>query len=66
MGQTDRHTIRLVLLKLKALVTLDTRTHHLSYQGGPNSPPHIFFVLTNLDCFDSGTSQKKLCVKQRQ
>ena len=36
------------LLKLKALGTLDRRAHHLSYQGGPKSPPHIFFgiVLT--------------------
>ena len=25
---------------------------------GPKSPPHIFFVLTNLDCFDLGTSLK--------
>ena len=45
-----------LLLELKALVTLDRLTHHLSYQGDPKSPPHIFFVLTNLDCFDLGTS----------
>ena len=36
------------LFKLEALGTLDRRTHHLSYQGGSKSPPHIFFVLTNL------------------
>ena len=58
----DRQTCNqffFVLLKLKALETLDRRAHHLSYQGGPKSPPHIFFVLTNLDCFDLGTSLKK-------
>ena len=38
------------------------QTHHLSYQGGPKSSPHIFFVLTNLDCFDLGTSLQKLCI----
>ena len=56
---TDRHAIRF-FLKLKALGTLDRRAHLLSYQGGPKSPPHIFFVLTNLDCFDLGTSLKKV------
>ena len=54
------------LLMLKALGTLDRQVPHLSYQGGPKSPPHIFFVLTNLDCFDLGTSLKKLCFKLRQ
>ena len=44
------------LLELKALGKLDKRAHHLGYQGGPKKPPHIFFVLTNLDCFDLGTS----------
>ena len=63
MWQTDRYTIRF-LLKLKALGTLDRRTHHLSYQSGPKSPPHIFFVLTKFDCFDLGTSLKKLCLSQ--
>ena len=45
--QTDRHAISVVvfLLKLKALGTLDKRAHQLSYQGGPKSPPHIFFEL---------------------
>ena len=52
------------LLKLKALGTLDRRAHHLSYQGCPKSPPHIFFVLTHLNCFDLGTSLKKLCLSQ--
>ena len=52
------------LLKLNALGTLDRRAHHLSYQGGLKSLPHIFFVLTNLDCFDLGTSLKKLCLHQ--
>ena len=51
-------------LKLKALGTLDRRAHHLSYQSGPKSPTYIFFVLTNLDCFDLGTSLKKLCISQ--
>ena len=27
---------------------------HLSYRGVPKSPPHIFFVLTNLDCLTWG------------
>ena len=49
-----------VLLKLKALGTLDRRAYHLSCLGGPKSPPHIFFVLTNLDCFDLGASLKKV------
>ena len=53
------------LLMLKALGTLDRLAHNLSYKGGPKSPPHIFFVLTNLDCFDLGTSLKKLCFKSR-
>ena len=48
------------LLKLK----LDGRSHHLSYQSGPKSPPYIFYGLTNLDCFDLGTSLKKLCLSQ--
>ena len=55
----DRQTCnQTLLLELRALGTLDRRAHHLSYQGGPNSPPHtcIFIVLTNLDCFDLGTS----------
>ena len=49
-----------VLLKLK----LDRRSHHLSYQSGPKSPPHIVYGLTNLDCFDLVTSLKKLCLSQ--
>ena len=53
-----------VFLKLKALGTLDRRAHHLSYQSGPKSPPHIFLVLNKLDCFDLGTSLKKLCLSQ--
>ena len=53
------------LLKYKALETLDICAQHLSYhQSGPKSPPHIFFVLTNLDCFDLGTSLKKLCLSK--
>ena len=53
----DRHTCnQILLLELRALGTLDRRAHYLSYQGGPKSPPHIFIVLTNLDCFDLGTS----------
>ena len=53
----DRQTSnQILLLDLKALGTLDRLAHHLSYQGDPKSPPHIFFVLTNLDCFDLGTS----------
>ena len=69
MWQSDRHAIRFFflffLLKYKALETLDRCAHHLSYhQSGPKSPPHIFFVLTNLDCFGMGTSLKKLCLSQ--
>ena len=53
----DRQTCnQILLLELKALGTLDRLAHHLSNQGGPKSPPPIFFVLTNLDCFDFGTS----------
>ena len=44
------------LLILKAFGTLDRHAHHLSYQGGPKPQPHIFLVLTNLDCFDLGSS----------
>ena len=51
---------QLILPKLK----LDRRFHHLSYQSGPKSPPHIFYGLTNLDCFDLGTSLKKICLSQ--
>ena len=61
MWQTDRHAIRFFLLKPKALGKLDRRAHHRS---GPKSQPHIFFELTNLDCFDLGTSLKKLCLSQ--
>ena len=64
--QTDRHATSFFLLKLKALGPLDRRAHHRNYQGGPKSPPHVFFVLTNLDCFDLGTSLKKLCFKRMQ
>ena len=64
MWQTDRHAIWFFLLKLKSLGTLDRRAHHLGHQSGPKSPPHNFFVLTNLDCFDLGTSLKKLCLSQ--
>ena len=66
--QTDMQSVFFCffLLKLKALGTLDRRAHHLSCQGGPKSPLHIFFVLTNLDCFDLVTSLKKLCFKSRQ
>ena len=61
----DRQTYNhFFLLNLKCLGTLDRRTHHLSYQSGQKSPPHIFFVFTNLDCFDLGTSLKKLCLSQ--
>ena len=63
MWQTNRHAV-LFLLKFKALGTLDRRVHHLRYQGGPKSPPHIFFVLTNLDCFNLVTSLKKLFLSQ--
>ena len=53
----DRQTCnQILLLELKALGTLDRLDHNLSYQNGPKSPPHIFFVLTDSDCFDLGTS----------
>ena len=53
----DRQTcIQIMLLQLKALGTLDRRAHHLSYLGGPKSPPYIFFVLTILECFELGMS----------
>ena len=61
-----RQTCKQFLLMLKSLGTLDRHVHHLSYQGGPKSPPHIFLVLTDLDRFDLGTSLKKLCFKPRQ
>ena len=64
--QADMQSVFIILLKLKALGTLERRAHHLSYQGGPKSPSHIFFVLTNVDCFDLETSLKKLCFKPRQ
>ena len=47
---------QILLFELKALGTLDRLAHHLSYQGDLKSPPPIFLVLTNLDCFDLGTS----------
>ena len=54
---TDRQTCnQIFLLELKDLGTLDRLAHNLSYQGDPKSPPHVFFVLTNVDCFDLGTS----------
>ena len=49
-----------------ALGTLDRHANHLSYKGGSKAPPYSFFVLTNLDCFDLGSSLKKLCFKPRQ
>ena len=61
----DRQTCnQILLLKLRAFGTLDRRAHHLSHQGGPKSPPHtcIFIALTNLDCFDLGTSLRKIYV----
>ena len=58
MWQTDIHA-NSFLLMLKALGTLDRQADHLSYQGGSKSPPHILFVLTNLDCFVLGMSLKK-------
>ena len=40
---SDRQTCNhFFWLKLKTLGTLDRRAHHLSYKGGPKSPPHIF------------------------
>ena len=61
----DRQTCnQCFMLKFKALGILDRRSHHMSYQGGPKSPPHIFFVLTNLDCFDLGTSLKSYVLSQ--
>ena len=52
----DRQTCYQILLpELKAIGTLGGLAHNLSYQGDPKSPPHILFVLTNLDCFDLGT-----------
>ena len=52
------------LLMLKALGTLDRHVPHLSYQDGPKSPAHIFFVLTKVDCFDLGTSLKSNVLSQ--
>ena len=57
---TDRQTCSQFFIKLKALGTLDRRAHHLSNQSAPKSPPFIF----NLDCFDLGTSLKKLCLSR--
>ena len=54
----DRHTYMQTVFSAHAQSSWNTgqTAHHLSYQGGPKS--HIFFVLTNLDCFDFGTSLK--------
>ena len=64
----DRQTCnQILLLQLKALGTLARLTHNLSYQGYPKSQPHIFFALTNFDCFDLGTSlSDKNMFKPRQ
>ena len=48
----------------KTLGMLDRHARHLSYQSGPKSQPHIFFVLTNLDCFALGKYLIKLCLSQ--
>ena len=57
----DRHTCnQILLLDLKALGALDILAHHLSYQGNPKSPPHIFFVLHNLVCLTWG----RLCLNK--
>ena len=63
-----RHTCnQIVLLVFKAIGTLDRGAHYRSYQCNPKSPPHILFVLTNLQCFDLGTSlSEKLCFTPRQ
>ena len=53
----DRQTCNQIsVIELKALGTLDKLAHHPGYQGSPESSPHIFFVLTNLDYFNLGTS----------
>ena len=52
---------QILFLGLRALGTLDRCAHHLSYQGGPKSPPHIFSVLTNLDFWTWG----HLCLKKK-
>ena len=57
--ETDRHAIRFFCLSSKALGTLDRLAHHLSYQGDPKPPPHIFFVLTNWIVLTWG----RLCLK---
>ena len=62
----ERQTWKPFLLMLKALGTLDRHAHHLSYQSGPKPQLHIFLVLTNLDCFDLGSSLKNFCFKRRQ
>ena len=49
-----------VVQQFKALGTLDRHAHHLNYPGGQKSPPQFFLVLTNLNCFDLGTSLKKV------
>ena len=59
MADKQKTCNQILLLELKALGPLDRLAHHLSYQGDPKSPPHIFFVLTNLDCFDLVTSQSE-------
>ena len=46
-----------MLFELIALGTLARQyAHHLTYQGGPKSHQHTFFVMANLGCFDLGTS----------
>ena len=66
MWQRDTHAISVFAQALKALGTLDRHAHHLCCWDGQKSPPHIFSVLTNLDCFDLETSLKKLSFKPRQ
>ena len=41
-----------MLLELTALGTLVRSSKHLSYPGGPKSPLHTFYELTNWGRFD--------------
>ena len=42
---------QILLFELIALGTLVRHANHLRYQGGPKSPPHTFFVMTNVGLF---------------
>ena len=42
---------QILLFELITLGTLVRHAHQLRYQGGPKSPLHTFFVMTNVELF---------------